>query len=240
VTYKSSQKTIQHRCLVSNMHVYLDHYNFMFQTLQQKRERFAVPVSKRNEMQPSSYVYHVLLQSMASVSDRTSPLGWNSMAPSLRAVWEPAWCLVTRFRARRSKAKLFLYYHAYSTLIKVNWIINIFTIIINNIAKVIINLITITVIVNTNIIVVTVTITIVLITFNFSSRSKALVDLSLLTIDASRSYSDTPHSVGLLWTRDQPVAETSTWQHTQETGHPCPRRDSKPQSQQASCCRPTP
>jgi hypothetical protein len=25
---------------------------------------------------------------------------------------------------------------------------------------------------------------------------------------------DTLHSVGLLWTRDQPVAETSTWQHT--------------------------
>jgi hypothetical protein len=29
---------------------------------------------------------------------------------------------------------------------------------------------------------------------------------------------DTTHSVGLLWTNDQPVAETSTWQHTtQET-----------------------
>jgi hypothetical protein len=23
----------------------------------------------------------------------------------------------------------------------------------------------------------------------------------------------TPHSAGLLWTRDRPVAETSTWQH---------------------------
>ena len=29
-----------------------------------------------------------------------------------------------------------------------------------------------------------------------------------------RSHSDTPHSVGLLWTRDQPDVETSTWQHT--------------------------
>jgi hypothetical protein len=28
------------------------------------------------------------------------------------------------------------------------------------------------------------------------------------------SHSDTPHSVGLLWTRDRPVAEASTWQHT--------------------------
>jgi hypothetical protein len=26
---------------------------------------------------------------------------------------------------------------------------------------------------------------------------------------------DTPQSVGLLWTSDQPVTETSTWQHTQ-------------------------
>jgi hypothetical protein len=33
-------------------------------------------------------------------------------------------------------------------------------------------------------------------------------------IKASRSHSDTPHSVGLLWTRDQLDAETSTWQHT--------------------------
>ena len=28
------------------------------------------------------------------------------------------------------------------------------------------------------------------------------------------SHSDTPHSVGFLCTRDRPVAETSTWQHT--------------------------
>jgi hypothetical protein len=27
-------------------------------------------------------------------------------------------------------------------------------------------------------------------------------------------FLDTPHSVGLLWTRDQLVADTSTWQHT--------------------------
>jgi len=42
--------------------------------------------------------------------------------------------------------------------------------------------------------------------------------------------------VGLLWTSDQPVAETSTWQHTTLTTdrHPCCWRDSNPQSQQAS------
>jgi hypothetical protein len=41
----------------------------------------------------------------------------------------------------------------------------------------------------------------------------------------SRShFLDTPHSVGLLWTRNQLVAETSTWQHTTLTRdrHPCP------------------
>ena len=30
-----------------------------------------------------------------------------------------------------------------------------------------------------------------------------------LTDEDTRSHSDTPHSVGLLWTSDQPVAETS-------------------------------
>jgi hypothetical protein len=32
----------------------------------------------------------------------------------------------------------------------------------------------------------------------------------LLIIQDSRSYSDTPRSVGLLWTSDRPVEETST------------------------------
>jgi hypothetical protein len=38
------------------------------------------------------------------------------------------------------------------------------------------------------------------------------------------------HSVGLLWTRDRPVAETCTWQHTAFTRdrYSCPRCDSKP------------
>jgi len=56
-----------------------------------------------------------------------------------------------------------------------------------------------------------------------------------LIIEDSWSHSDTPHSVGLLWTSDRPVAGTSTWQHTTLTTdtHPCPRRDSNPQSQQS-------
>jgi hypothetical protein len=53
---------------------------------------------------------------------------------------------------------------------------------------------------------------------------------------ASRSRSDTPHSVGLIWASDQPDAETSSWQNTTLTGdrHPSPQRDSNPQFQQAS------
>ena len=53
------------------------------------------------------------------------------------------------------------------------------------------------------------------------------------------TMTDTPQSVGLLWISDQPVAETSTWQHTTDR-HPCPRWESNPQSQPASCHRPTP
>jgi hypothetical protein len=37
-----------------------------------------------------------------------------------------------------------------------------------------------------------------------------LVDQGLLIVEASRSRSDTPQSVGLLWTSNQPDAEIST------------------------------
>jgi hypothetical protein len=43
------------------------------------------------------------------------------------------------------------------------------------------------------------------------------VGQDLLIIEDSWSHADTPHSVGLLWTSDQPDAETSTWQHTTPT-----------------------
>jgi hypothetical protein len=50
----------------------------------------------------------------------------------------------------------------------------------------------------------------------------------------------TQQSVGLLWTRDRPIAETSTWQHKHCTRdkYPCPRWDSNPLSQQALGRRP--
>ena len=62
------------------------------------------------------------------------------------------------------------------------------------------------------------------------------VGLCFLIFEVSRSHSDTPHSVGLLWTSDRPVAETSTWQHSTRDRHPCPRRDTNSQSKH--CDRP--
>jgi len=47
----------------------------------------------------------------------------------------------------------------------------------------------------------------------FFMAQQPLVGLGLI-IKASRSHSGTLYSVGLLWTNDQPDAETSTWQHT--------------------------
>jgi hypothetical protein len=38
--------------------------------------------------------------------------------------------------------------------------------------------------------------------------------LGRLLLEVSRSHLDTRHSVGLLWTSDHSVAETSTWEHT--------------------------
>jgi hypothetical protein len=69
-----------------------------------------------------------------------------------------------------------------------------------------------------------------------------LVNQGLLITEASRSLSDTPHSVQVLWTSDRLDAETSNRHHTRITRerHPCARRDSNPQYQQASGCRPTP
>ena len=45
-----------------------------------------------------------------------------------------------------------------------------------------------------------------------------LMGYGFLTAWDSRSHSDAPHSVGLLWTSDQPDAAISTWQHKTLTG----------------------
>ena len=69
-----------------------------------------------------------------------------------------------------------------------------------------------------------------------------IMGFSLLIWGFLITHNDTPQSVGLLWTCDQSVAQTSTWQHTTITADklPCPRWDSNPQFQRASSCRPTP
>ena len=66
------------------------------------------------------------------------------------------------------------------------------------------------------------------------------VGQGFLIVEDSWSHSDTPQSVRLLWTSDQPDAETSTWQHATlaREKYPCPRWDSNSQSQQASGRRP--
>jgi len=43
---------------------------------------------------------------------------------------------------------------------------------------------------------------------------QTLVGQGLLIFEASKSHSDTPHSVRVFWRSNQPNAETSTWQHT--------------------------
>ena len=68
----------------------------------------------------------------------------------------------------------------------------------------------------------------------------ASIDLGVFIIETSRSHSDTPYSVGLLWATDQPHAETSTWQHTTLTRdrYPWPWRDSNAQSQERAAADP--
>jgi hypothetical protein len=74
----------------------------------------------------------------------------------------------------------------------------------------------------------------------FYHGGTTLVGQGLVIVEDSWSHSDTPQSIGLIWTSDQPNTETSTWQHTTHDRHPFPRRDWNPQSQQASGRRPTP
>jgi hypothetical protein len=78
--------------------------------------------------------------------------------------------------------------------------------------------------------------------FFVSMAQQLVVGQGLLIVEASRSHSDTPHSVGLLWTSEQPVEQNSTRYHTTltEARYPCPRWDSNLQSQQLSDRGPKP
>jgi len=46
---------------------------------------------------------------------------------------------------------------------------------------------------------------------NFFTARQPLMGQGFLIVEASRSHSDTPHSVGHLWTSDQLVAEADTY-----------------------------
>ena len=61
---------------------------------------------------------------------------------------------------------------------------------------------------------------------SFFMSWEPLESQGLLIVEVSWSHSDTPHSVGLLWTGDQPDAQTSTGQHATLTKyrHPCSTR----------------
>jgi len=77
--------------------------------------------------------------------------------------------------------------------------------------------------------------------FSLSMGRVPLLGQSLLVVLASRSHSDTPQSLGLLWTSDRPHADLYLHNTTLTTDtHPCHRPDSNPRSQQASCRRPMP
>jgi hypothetical protein len=69
-----------------------------------------------------------------------------------------------------------------------------------------------------------------------SLAQQPLMGQGLLIIEASRSYSDTPHPIGHPQTSNQPDAKTSIWTHTTlaRNRNPCPQRDSNPQPQQAN------
>ena len=68
-----------------------------------------------------------------------------------------------------------------------------------------------------------------------------LLRVSVAPVEAQWHTHIHSYSVGLLWTRDRLVADTSTEQHTTSTteGHPCLQRNSNRKSPQESGSRPT-
>ena len=50
----------------------------------------------------------------------------------------------------------------------------------------------------------------------FFMVKQPLVSQGLLIIEALRSHSDTPHSLGLLWAREKPDAETACYNHNRQ------------------------
>ena len=73
-------------------------------------------------------------------------------------------------------------------------------------------------------------------TFSFPVVHRSIDGSWSPLIEASQSHTDTPHSAGLLWTRDLYLTTHNT--HKRRNSMP-PRRDSNPQSQHASGSRST-
>jgi hypothetical protein len=61
--------------------------------------------------------------------------------------------------------------------------------------------------------------------FCFAMAKQPLLGQGLLIVEVSRSHSDTPHLLGLLWASDQPDVETSICQNSTHHKQPCPSRD---------------
>ena len=78
--------------------------------------------------------------------------------------------------------------------------------------------------------------------FSFPWHNSPSVGQGFLHIEASRSHSDTPHSVGLHRKTDRPVSPKSTWLHRTliRDRHQCSRRYSNTQSRHFRGRRPTP
>jgi len=56
----------------------------------------------------------------------------------------------------------------------------------------------------------------------FPMAQQPLVGQALFIMEASRSHTNTIHSVGIFWTSDQCDAQTSTSQHSQQTDNHAP------------------
>jgi hypothetical protein len=64
--------------------------------------------------------------------------------------------------------------------------------------------------------------------FFFSCGASIRFQVTVSPYGASLTHSDTPDPVGLLWTSDQPDAETCTWQHSTHILVPCAIRTRNP------------
>jgi hypothetical protein len=78
--------------------------------------------------------------------------------------------------------------------------------------------------------------------YSVAQRPNSRLDRLTVQVSASLSLSRSlslSHTVRLLWTSDQLVAEADTYKTNIADEYPCPQRDSNQRSQQSSGFRPT-